>query len=239
VTPTAGVSAAFAPIRGTRVAGFVVCARVHSGQCSVVYQGRRADGLLAALKVSTADEAERLEREASVLCRLSGCASPEVLARGVVGSDSFLALTWRPGIDSRRAASELRAGAARSDLLGMCLTIVRAYVEIHKRGVLHGHVHPRNVLIDGNGLVSVLDFGSGPTQLSTLAAPAQAKSWLRGEGSGCADAQDEQYSLAALVYLLITGRIPFRADRQMSIVASQILTMPMLAFAEQDAPEWP
>lgn len=219
--------------RETRIGEFSVC----SACSGTVYEARRGDGVIAALKLAT--RAGPAEHESSVLTRLTGCSTPQALARGVFGDGEYLALSWRRGVDARRAAGELRTSGDRRQALGLCVALLRAYAEIHDRGVVHGNIHPRHVLVDRDGLVSVLDFAAAGATLGTLSAPAQAEAWLSAEEVVAPDPRDEQYSLAALVYLLLCGRTYFRAARDRGSVAHQILAEQPLSFAEHGEPGWP
>ena len=49
--------------------------------------------------------------------------------------------------------------AHREDLLALAAAVARAYARLHERGVVHGDVHPRNVLVTAAGEAVLLDFG--------------------------------------------------------------------------------
>src|SRR5581483_1841951 len=86
-------------------------------------------------------------------------ACPPLLANGSIDGRRFLALRWIPGIDAVSAAAELRQQGDRAGLLALLGRIALAYAELHRRGVLHGDIHPGNLLIGRDGAVSVVDLG--------------------------------------------------------------------------------
>ena len=105
------------------------------------------------------------------------------------------------------------------------LSIVRSAAlglrEAQRCGITHRDVKPSNLMIDGHGMVKVLDFGlaagspgalgDGPVAQTSLAgtplymAPEQA----RGEP---VDFRADIYALGATLYHLVSGRPPFEAD---------------------------
>jgi uncharacterized RDD family membrane protein YckC/predicted Ser/Thr protein kinase len=105
------------------------------------------------------------------------------------------------------------------------LAVIRAATlglrEAQRSGITHRDVKPSNLMIDGHGIVKVLDFGlaasaetgivTGPVAQTSLAgtplymAPEQA----RGEA---VDFRSDIYALGATLYHLVSGRPPFEAE---------------------------
>jgi Ser/Thr protein kinase RdoA (MazF antagonist) len=90
--------------------------------------------------------------------------APRLWNRDERDGAALLVCEWREGVTAARAAAELRE---REDggraLLALACDVARAYALLHARGVVHGDVHPGNVLLAEEGgrwrVRGLLDFG--------------------------------------------------------------------------------
>jgi len=168
---------------------------------------------------SDADALEQVRREARAAAKIRGC--PGILALYGFerhGDTSFLVMEYAAGgslSDRLRREGALpeeecrRLGAGIADALGFA----------HGKKVLHRDVKPANVLLDGDGLPKVADFGlakvladaSSRLSLSAVAGtPAYMapETLLRRKVDGRADL----HSLGCLLYEIATGRLPFEGS---------------------------
>ncbi|HYK04138.1 MAG TPA: lanthionine synthetase LanC family protein [Thermoanaerobaculia bacterium] len=214
---------------------------------SEVYQLR--DGSeLAALKIGRITE-HRLQamfdNEAEALRRLDGSGiAPRLLESGVDGERPYLILDWIAGVDAGVAAAERRHD--RASLIDLCAGIAAAYAALHARGVLHADVHPRNVFAGDE--VMLLDFGYShiagqPPRVARggmyfFFEPEYVTAQRQGIMLRPSEA-GEQYSVAALLYLLLSGShyLDFRFDREEMM--RQVSEDPPLPFAKRGLPPWP
>lgn len=107
---------------------------------------------------------------------------------------------------------------ARAELVA---TIARAVHYAHQRGILHRDLKPSNILLDDQGVPHITDFGlaklteddSGLTMSAAiLGTPAyMSPEQAAGQAKGLTTSADI-YSLGAILYDLLTGRPPFRAE---------------------------
>jgi hypothetical protein len=239
------------PTHGMYIDGFQLTAFARHGKHAAVLQARGGDGSFVALKLATSSLGARLvDRETQMLqSHGDGCTRPRFVAVGDVDGRRYLASSWLRGTEVRAVASEMRDEGGSVGVLGLCRRVARAYASLHVNGVLHGHVHPRHVLVDGDESVSLLDFSlahwdSDPSPAGRLAAPfnmlsapEQAESLLRGDEAPLTAAA-EQYSVAALLYLLLTGRMYARLPTKRSALATEILVSSPLAFADHALRPW-
>lgn len=222
-----------------------------------VYQLKGVDGQFAALKIAREGAAEvmltLLQHEEEILRTLGGASAPRLLDSGVVAGRNFIVMDWCSGVWVTNAVAEIRrlfTSGARSELLKLCCEITRAYSTLHERGILHGDIHPKNILVDQNGAVSLIDFGlsrkvgdngikgrprGGVTQFY---APELADQILRGQPWTQSSPAGEQYAIAALLYLVVCGKpyLEFAAYKDEALC--QIVNQEPIPFSERGV-IWP
>ncbi|MFN2135887.1 MAG: lanthionine synthetase LanC family protein [Candidatus Promineifilaceae bacterium] len=244
---------------GERVDEFKVVRTIRSLLDSDLYQVRDEDGSLFALKLARPHEsrsiAQALQHEAAVLQYLDAFLSPRFATQGLFNDQPYLVSEWRPGIDASAAAAELRGQpnlSASRDLLKLAVSILTAYAELHEHGVLHGDVHPGNIIVDIDGSVSLIDFGlarifdknaglqePNPGGVAFFATPEYCRALLKQQRPPLATMQGEQYALAALIYHLFAGAHYLNFSLEEEVMWQQIAGDDPLPFDHHQAGSWP
>jgi serine/threonine-protein kinase len=135
----------------------------------------------------------------------------------------------------------------------ICRQIARAFGWIHQHGIVHGDVHPGNVLVDRQDRVRLIDFGlaqftagAGPAEsgierggVTLFLEPELARCLLADEPLPPATPAGEQYAVAALMYQLLTGfpYLDFSLERQ--ALLRQIVSAPPVSFQDRGLVPWP
>jgi serine/threonine-protein kinase len=225
---------------------------------SDVYRARLADGSPAALKIAREGAqsalAALLRHEAAVLRALDGQVNPRVLASGVHAGCAFLLSSWAAGVDVHDAAAEARRLGGPQGVgavLELAERVVAAYAHLHSQDVVHGDVHPRNVLVGPDERVVLLDFGfavrvgangaGGPPVrggVDFFLEPEYADALLAGRTSEPTPV-GEQYSVAALVYLVLTGAHTHSFSLEREQMLRQLRDEPPLPFSAHLGPSLP
>lgn len=244
---------------GEEIAGFEVLECIQGMEDTELYQVRGIGGGgregTAALKIERPQAAGRnandMAREAAVLEHLGGERAPRLLARGEVAGRHWIAIEWCPGVDGYAASLELRRREDRAGLLALARSILDAYARLHDRGVIHGDVHPRNVLVSPFGEARLLDFGIARWEGS----PEIPRAWRGGVAfyfepeyavpvraglpAAEASAAGEQYAIGSLLYFLLTGAHYRDFSLEKDTMLRQIAEEPPLPFAERGVAPWP
>jgi len=116
-----------------------------------------------------------------------------------------------------------------------------ALAAAHESGVLHRDVKPSNILLDARGDTYLTDFGiaidvdtgdgaAGSVGSPLYVAPEQA-------AGGQVDGRSDLYSLAVVVFELLTGQPPLVADSVEELLQAKAMAVPIsLTLLRQDLP---
>jgi serine/threonine-protein kinase len=248
-------AAAIEPLhdRGERLLGTEVERCVHIFVDTEVYRVRR-EGRPLALKIARpgagARVAQAFTREAAVLDQLEGTIGPRLHEHGQLAGRPYLLMEWLEGAPAHAAARALRSRGNERDLLALCRAVAEAYVALHRRGVLHGDVHPNNVIIDT--AVRLCDFGSarfcdprpgiaepGRAGVGFYFEPEYARALLEGRPLPAVSSAGEQYALAALLHALWCGLPHLDFQLEKTALFHQIATEVPPAFARRQIHPFP
>ena len=169
---------------------------------------------------------ERFVREVRLTARLQHPGIAPVLDSGVLTAGDGTSLPWfaMPYLNGE----SLRAVLAREHQLPVeralfiADAVAAALDASHRQGILHRDIKPENVIL-ADGAVYVVDFGiakalieTGGERLTSTGLSIGTLAYMSPEQSaaGEVDARSDQYSLATLLYEMLTGEPPFTGSAQ-------------------------
>jgi serine/threonine-protein kinase len=116
---------------------------------------------------------------------------------------------------------------------GMVAQVAEALDAAHRSGLVHRDIKPANLLLCGDGRVKVADFGIAKaaedadlTQPGAMVGTVKylAPEQVKGDP---VDARTDIYSLGVVLYELLCGRPPFKADTDAATALARLTTDPL------------
>lgn len=226
------------------IADYEILEEVGRGGMGVVYQGRHRmlTTRLAAIKVLRPDatapeDLARFRAEANAVAELRHEHIVPIYEFGVFSTSGnehkthFVALEWVEGGSLAQKINGVpMPGQQAAEMLR---PIADAVAQAHRHGILHRDLKPSNILLTAEGKPKIADFGlakkldadAGNTRSGAILgtpsymAPEQAA----GQNHTVGPAADV-YALGAILYEMLTGRPPFRADTVLHTL-QQVITL--------------
>lgn len=170
---------------------------------------------------------QRFRREARSAASLS---HPNVVSIYDVGQDEdihYIVMEYIEGGTLNDIIKE-RAPLQAEEAVKIASQICDALDHAHQNGIIHRDIKPHNILISKSGRIKVTDFGiaraaasSHITQTGAVLgsvhyfSPEHAKGVAQGEKS-------DIYSLGAVLYQMVTNRLPFAGDSPISVALKHL-----------------
>ena len=219
---------------GFRLGPYEVDAPLGAGGMGEVYRARdtRLDRDVAIKVLPESIQADRealarFEREAKLVAALS---HPNILAIHDVGREGNISYAVTELLEGETLRERMAVGGlSLRKALEVGRQVARGLAAAHARGIVHRDLKPENVFVTADGHVKILDFGlarqdapSAPPGASSAATFAKTKpgtvlgtvgymspEQVRGEP---ADYRTDIFSFGCVLYELLFGRPPFRAE---------------------------
>jgi serine/threonine-protein kinase len=215
---------------------------IGQGGMAVVY--RAEDTLLGrqvavkVLREELAGDPEFLGRFRSEAQSAAALTHPNIVNVYDVGADQgqqYIVMELVTGSTLKQIIQK-RGPLPLSEALDLGVQICAAAEIAHRRGIVHRDLKPQNVIVNADGVAKVADFGlaqwaadlaqagAGPSAATVLGtvhylSPEQ----IQGKA---ATAASDIYAIGAILYEMLTGRVPFDGATPDAVAAKQVQEPP-------------
>ncbi|HEX5547275.1 MAG TPA: protein kinase [Ktedonobacterales bacterium] len=175
---------------------------------------------------------ERFLREARVAAALDHPNIVQLFDFGEENGVLFLVMPYVSGGSLQDQLSRTPLSMSEVVAYGSQLTDALAYA--HKRHLVHRDVKPANILIHSDGRLMLSDFGLAKI-LDSGAQPAAARNhpdagtpeYMAPEQiEGRTEARSDLYGLGVVLYLFMTGRLPFTGSSSNAVMEAHLYRLP-------------
>jgi serine/threonine-protein kinase len=224
---------------GTRIDHYEVVAKLGEGGMGAVYRGvdvlLERDVALKFLRPELACQPELVERfraEAVTLARLNHPNIATLYGMALHGSDLFMVMEYVPG-ETLEAVVRRSGRLDPFQAIRIGIDVAQALEYAHRAGVIHRDIKPANLILTPGGAIKVTDFGiarvfgaARQTRLGyvvgTLAYMAPEQIMPERFGGQEVDGRADLYALGIVLYETLTGRVPFDAMSDYSLMRAQV-----------------
>ena len=222
---------------GTRLGRYEVLSKLGAGAMGDVYLAHDSNlSRTVALKVLPGDVASdqgrmiRFSQEARAISALNHPNIITIHEVDHVDSIHFIAVEFVKGMTLRERL--VRKSLSNKEIVEIAEQVAQALKAAHETGIVHRDLKPENIMVRPDGYVKVLDFGiaklseqpaiptetivlsdrSGGTKAGALLGTPSYMSPEQCKGAADLDARSDIWSLGVVMFEMVTGRVPFRAQ---------------------------
>ncbi len=215
---------------GTKLGAYEILGFIATGGMGTVYRAKnRVTEELRALKVmrtelaSRPDFVKRFFREAKLAASLQHPHLVKVFEPGMDGETVFLPMEL---LEGETLADRIKRDGKipEAEALGITRDVGSATAALHEKGILHRDLKPTNIFLakeeDGKIVSKVIDLGAAKEVEASGEATATGitigsphyMSVEQASGAKDIDARTDQFSIAVVLYQMLTGARPYEND---------------------------
>ncbi|WP_322487789.1 protein kinase domain-containing protein [Chloroflexus sp.] len=227
---------------GQTIGRFEILSELGRGGMAVVYKARQTDlDRIVALKILppslTSDQSyiARFRQEARSAARLEHPHIMPIYEVGEVSGYHYIAMKFIKGRTLKQLLEQ--EGALPVTRAAQILAQVGEALDYaHRQGIIHRDIKPSNVMITDDGWIYLTDFGlargtggntGGLTMAGTVMGTPEYMSPEQAQGLPNVGPATDIYALGVMLYELLTGAFPFKAETPMAMLAARLVHAPI------------
>lgn len=211
-----------------KISKYRVIEKIEQGGASIIYKGvHDVLNMPVAIKMlrhelsMDLDFLERFREEARIIAKLNHPNIMRVYDIEELYQTIFIIMEYLEGIPLKSMITSKKR-LTLEQVVDITVQVCRGLEYAHSFGIIHQDINPRNIFVQSNGMVKIIDFGLAIKRGSVdndflfpgtiyYISPEQ----LKGEP---VDERSDLYSLGLTVYEMLTGRKPFPGCHTKAIV---------------------
>ena len=211
---------------------YEIIERVGSGGMSEVYKAKdhKLNRYVAVkvLKKEFSDDRNFVSKFRVEAQSAAGLAHPNIVNVYDVGEDEgihYIVMEFVEGITLKEYIMD-HGRLPADQALDFALQIASGIEVAHQNHTIHRDIKPQNIIVSKNGTLKVTDFGIARAATSnTVASNAMGSvHYISPEQArgGYSDEKSDIYSLGITMYEMVTGRVPFEGDNNVTVALMHI-----------------
>jgi basic membrane protein A len=219
---------------GANLGPYRILNQIGEGGMAKVYKAFQANMeryvALKVLPAHYADEpqfAQRFSQEARTIARLEHKNILPVYDFGEQDNITYLVMRYLEGGTLKDVLARGRLTIHES--IEIMEQVCSALGYAHRQGVIHRDVKPANIMIDSEGAVYLTDFGiakvvGSSSDLTATGMAIGTPAYMSPEQAvgDKIDGRTDIYALGVVLYEMILGRVPFKADTPMAVLMAHL-----------------
>lgn len=216
-----------------QIPGFQILEKLGAGAMATVFKAKQVSlDRYVAIKVlpkrlsENPEYVERFYKEGKAAAKLNHRNIVQAIDVGESGGYHYFVMEYVKG---KTVYDDLAANQVYSELdaIDIILQITDALIHAHAKGLIHRDVKPKNVMLTEDGTAKLADMGLAREAADLEAARMEAgraygtpyyisPEQIRGEVD--IDFRADIYSLGAMFYHMVTGKVPFEASTPSAVM---------------------